>query len=156
MFKEMRNLKKQLTNEDMISILREGEYGILATIGENGYPHTTPLNYVYINNVIYFHCAPEGYKLDNINSNNKVSFCVIGETKVLPDKFSTKYESTIIYGRASNIIEEEEKKTALLAIIDKYSPEFKNEGLAYIDRAISKTNLVKIIIDHATAKGNID
>jgi nitroimidazol reductase NimA-like FMN-containing flavoprotein (pyridoxamine 5'-phosphate oxidase superfamily) len=155
MFKKIRNSKRQLEDTDISRILEEGEYGILATIGENQYPYTTPLSYVYLNNAIYFHCAPEGHKLDNIRFNNKVSFCVVGKTKVLPAQFSTIYESAVIFGNASIVTECDEKNAVLISIIDKYSPEFKKEGLEYINKAVARTNIVKITIAHATAKGRL-
>lgn len=151
MFKGMRRSDREIIGENINSILMEGEFGILATIGENSYPYTTPLSYVYHNEAIYFHCALEGSKLDNIRYNEKVSFCVIGKTKVLQEQFSTEYESVIVFGRASEI-KGEEKKEALTAIAVKYSPDFKVEGLQYIDRAIDKTCVVKIEIDRVTGK----
>ncbi|MCM0647529.1 pyridoxamine 5'-phosphate oxidase family protein [Clostridium swellfunianum] len=151
MFKPMRKSAREIFDKDIIEILQEGEYGVLATIGENGYAYATPLSYVYYNDCVYFHCAVEGSKLDNIRHNNKVSLCVVGKTKVLPAEFSTEYESVIVFGTASEA-EGEEKKEALLAIADKYSPEFKKEGLLYIDRAVSKTCVVKIQIDKMTGK----
>jgi len=151
MFKEMRKSQREIFGEDIKLILENGEYGVLATSGENGYPYATPVSYVYINNAIYFHCAVEGNKLENIRYNNKVSFCVVGKTQVLPEQFSTEYESVIIFGHASET-SGDEKKDALIAIADKYSPDFKKEGLAYIDRAINKTCVVKIEIDKITGK----
>lgn len=151
MFREMRKKQRQITEEESIEILNNGEYGILATIGENGYTYATPLSYVYYNEAVYFHCAVEGSKLDNIKYNEKVSFCVVGKTKVLQEKFSTEYESAIVFGRAI-IIEKEEKIGALTAIIEKYSPDFKKEGLEYIERAAGATCVVKIEIDRITGK----
>ncbi len=66
MFKEMRKKDREVLGEDIEKILTNGEYGVLATVGENGYPYTVPLSYVYQDNSIYFHCAKEGHKLDNI------------------------------------------------------------------------------------------
>jgi nitroimidazol reductase NimA-like FMN-containing flavoprotein (pyridoxamine 5'-phosphate oxidase superfamily) len=151
MFKEMRKSNREIFNGDILEILDKGEYGVLATCGENGYAYAVPLSYVYFKEAIYFHCATEGNKLENIEYNNKVSFCVVGKTKVLPDQFSTEYESAIVFGTACKV-EGEEKKEALLAIIDKYSPEFKDAGLQYIDRAVDKTHLVKIEVDKMTGK----
>lgn len=151
MFKGMRRSDREIIGEDINNILIEGEFGILATLGENGYPYTTPLSYVYHNEALYFHCALEGSKLDNIKNNEKVSFCVVGKTKVLQEKFSTEYESVIVFGIAAEA-KGEEKKDALIAIADKYSPDFKLEGLQYIDRAIDKTCVVKIEIERATGK----
>lgn len=151
MFKSMRKSAREIFDADIIDILNKGEYGVLATTGENGYAYAVPLSYVYFNKHIYFHCAVEGNKLDNINYNDKVSFCVVGKTKVLPGEFSTEYESIIAFGTAS-FIYGDEKKEALLAIANKYSPDFKEEGIQYIDRAISKTCVVKIGIDKVTGK----
>jgi Predicted flavin-nucleotide-binding protein len=151
MFKEMRKNNRQIGTEDIEKILESGEYGVLATIGENGYPYATPLSFVYYKEAIYFHCAIEGNKLDNIKANEKVSFCVVGKTKVLPDKFSAEYESVIIFGRAF-LAKNDEKKEALIAIAQKYSPDFMAEGLQYIDRSIDSTCIVKIEIDKITGK----
>ena len=151
MFKPMRKSAREIFGEDIIDILNKGEYGVLATVGENGYAYATPLSYVFYKDALYFHCAVEGNKLENIKNNDKVSFCVVGKTKVLPEAFSTEYESVIVFGTASQI-EGDEKKNALVAIADKYSPDFKKEGLLYIDRAISKTCVVKIEINRMTGK----
>ena len=155
MFKEMRNSKRLLPDEYVSRVLNEGEYGILATYGENGYPYAVPVSYVYINDAIYFHCATEGQKLDNIKYNSKVSFCVVGNTKLLPSQFSTAYQSVIVFGKASDV-SDDEKRQVLVALIDKYSKGFEKEGMEYINRAFEKTHVVKITVDHATAKGRLE
>ncbi|MCX7903778.1 MAG: hypothetical protein N2486_04635 [Caloramator sp.] len=83
--------------------------------------------------------------------NPNVSFCVVGRTKLLPEKFSTIYESAIIFGKAS-LVKGEEKRDALLELIKKYSPDFIESGIEYINRAIDNTNVVKIEILHLTGK----
>ena len=42
-------------------------------------PYAVPLSYVFHDQCIYFHCATEGHKLDNIRANPAVSFCVVGQ-----------------------------------------------------------------------------
>lgn len=155
MFKEMRKSERNLKENAVQEVLKHGEYGILATIGENNYPYAVPLNYVYLNDSIYLHCAFEGNKLDNIRFNNRVSFCIVGNTELIPQKFTTKYRSVVIFGQASIIDSEKIKKAVLNALVDKYSPDFKQEGTAYIERALFKTNIIKISIDHATGKGRL-
>lgn len=151
MFREMRKKDRQIENAEAINILKNCEYGILSTIDENGYPYGVPLSYAYVDNAIYFHCALEGKKLDNIKDNNKVSFTVVGEVEALPSKFSTKYESVIVFGRAFEVFEEEKYK-ALVAILNKYSKEYLEQGKAYIKNDISKTKVIKISVDHFTGK----
>jgi uncharacterized protein len=155
MFREMRNVKRQLDDTYIGKIFGDGEYGFLGTVGENGYPYAVPLSYVYTNNCIYFHSATEGQKLDNIKFNDKVSFSVVGKTKVLPGDFSTIYESVIAFGKAS-LTAGEEKRQALMDIMKKYSAGFEDKGMQYIDRAIDMTTIIKIEIEHATAKGRLE
>lgn len=151
MFREMRRKDREIEDDEVIEVLKNNEYGILSTVDENGYPYGVPISYVYTNDSIYFHCALEGYKLDNIKKNDKVSFCVVGKTCVLPDKFSTKYESVIIFGRAKEVFDSE-KDSVLLEILNKYSPDFIEKGKAYITNAGEKTIVVKISIEHITGK----
>lgn len=150
MFKEMRRKDRQITIHEAKLILENGEYGIFSTY-DGQFPYSVPVNYVYFNDCIYFHCAKEGHKLTNIELNPNVSFCVVGRTKLLPEKFSTIYESAILFGRAS-LVEGEEKRNALLELINKYSPDFIESGIEYINRTIDSTNVVKIEILHLTGK----
>ena len=150
----MRRKDKAMQDGAIIGLLQNGEYGVLSTVDGNEQPYGVPLNYVLMNNCIYFHCALEGHKLDNLAANPKVSFCVVGRTKVLPAEFSTEFESVIVFGRAS-LIEGEERYQALNALIEKYSPEFVSEGSAYIEKFDSQTNLVRIEIQHMTGKAKM-
>ena len=151
MFKEMRRKDREIEQNEIVEILKRCEYGILSTIGENGYPYGVPVNYVYMDKAIYFHCAVEGQKLDNLRNNNKVSFCVVGETCVLPEQFSTKYESIIVFGKANDIYDNE-KNAALLEIINKYSKEYVEKGKEYIKNANENVKVIKINIEHISGK----
>lgn len=152
MFRELRRKDRQLNSAEAIELLNNCEYGILSTTGENRYAYGVPVSYIYENNSIYFHCAVEGQKLDNIKNNNKVSFCVVGQTLLLPEKFSTNYASVIAFGTAVEVFDEE-KNMAMLAIVSKYSPEFIETGKEYIKNAGNKTKVVKIRIEHMSGKG---
>lgn len=151
MFKEMRRKEKQTSLEEAVEILNRCQYGILSTVGENGYAYGVPLNYVYVDNKIYFHSAKSGNKLDNIKYNEKVSFCVVGETELLSDKFDTRYESVIVFGRAEEV-DEGEKDYALMEIIKKYSSDFLEKGKKYLEKAGKQTRVIKINIEHMTGK----
>lgn len=155
MFKGMRKQDRKMSDKHAIDLLKRGEYGILSTVGTEGYPYGVPLNYGYVDNYIYFHCAKDGYKLDNIIKNDKISFCVVGNTEVVPHKFTTKYESVIIFGKTVNVEEVKEKENGLLGILEKYSKDFIKEGKEYINRDIANTKVYKINIEHITGKVRI-
>ena len=83
MFREIRRKDRILDNELAIRLLEEAEYGFLAMSGINGYGYGIPINYVKEGDSIYFHCAPEGDKLECLRENPKVSFTVVGATRAL-------------------------------------------------------------------------
>lgn len=148
---EMRRTDRKIDRNEALEILEKEEYGILNTIGTDGYPYGVPVNYVYKDNAIYFHCAAQvGHKLENINANQKVSFTVVGKTQVLPEKFGTKYESAIAFGEAAEVIEEKYK--ILEYFIDKFSPDFKEAGINYIRGSFDKVAIYKIDIKDLTGK----
>ncbi len=151
MFREMRRADRELDTQEANIILEKGEYGILSTIGKNGYPYGVPVSYFYKEDKIYFHCAVGvGEKLENIKMNANVCFTVVGDTDVLPSKFSTKYESVIAFGMASETVED--KQFVLEGLINKYSPDFKEPGMKYIMAAMDKTGVYEIKIEHMTGK----
>lgn len=148
---ELRRKDRAITNEEAKALLNKGEYGILSTVSENGEPYGIPLSYCVVDNSIYFHCAVEGKKLEHFKHNKSVSFCVVGDTEVLPNKFSTKYESVIISGKIEEVFDDE-KQVALEGFLHKYSPEFLKKGIEYIQGSSAKTLVFKISIKHLSGK----
>lgn len=134
-----------------MALLARSEHGVLSTVSADGTPYGVSLNYCLLNSAIYFHCALEGHKLDNIDADCRVSFCVVGDTKVLPDKFSTCYESVIVAGRASET-HGEEKQKALEFMVARFSGQYFPEGLRYIEANSGKTRVFRIAIDAVSGK----
>ena len=143
MFREIRRKDRILDNELAIRLLEEAEYGFLAMSGINGYGYGIPINYVKEGDSIYFHCAPEGYKLECLRENPKVSFTVVGATQIVPGKFTTGYESTIAFG---------EMHLDLRLLVNKYSSAFKEIGEKYIEKSFYRTNILRLDISHISGK----
>ncbi|SET61402.1 hypothetical protein SAMN05660297_02930 [Natronincola peptidivorans] len=151
MIREMRRKDRELQKDEALEILDKSLYGVLSTVSEDGFPYGVPINHIYIDGSIYFHCAVEGHKLDNIKNNDKVSFCVVGEAEVLPDKFSTKYQSVIVFGRAMEV-PDDEKNMVLLEILNKYSPDYIEEGKEHIQKRGKASKVIRIKIEHISGK----
>ena len=149
--REVRRKDKEIGTDEMIKLLTECEYGVLSTVGNDGQPYGVPLNYAYKDNCIYFHCALKGHKIDNIGDNSKVSFCVVGNTEVLPSEFSTNYVSAVAFGLASEV-QGKERYDALVLILDKFSSEFMKEGKKYIEKLDKVTKVMKMKIEHISGK----
>jgi len=148
---KIRRTDRAISESEAKGILEKGEFGILSTASLDGQPYGVPMSYSYTGNVIYFHCAIEGHKVENLRKNNRVSFCVVGKTEVLPEKFSTRYESAIVFGKAFELTDDEKHK-GLLEIVKKYSPGFIKEGLQYIENAVHKARVYKIVIESISGK----
>ena len=89
MFRSMRRKKQCLSLQESIDILNRGTSGVLAVSGDGGYPYAVPMSYVYCDSKIFFHSAKQGHKLDAVLGNDKVSFCVVDQDEVQPQKFTT-------------------------------------------------------------------
>ena len=149
--RNMRRKDKEIGTDEAINFLTNCEYGILSTVGNDGQPYGVPLNYAYKDNCIYFHCALTGHKIDNIDNNPKVSFCAVGDTEVLPSEFSTNYVSAVAFGVASEV-QGSERYNALVLLLEKFSPDFMEEGKKYIEKLDKVTKVIKIEIQHISGK----
>jgi len=147
----MRRKDKALDKDAAEHLLQTGEYGVLSTVDAQGQPYGVPLNYVFDDGCLYFHCALQGHKLDNLLANRRVSFCVVGHTRVLPEEFNTEFESVIVFGEAS-VVQGDERHRALVQLVEKYSPDFVEKGHKYIEQHDNRTMVVKIPVRVMTGK----
>lgn len=153
MFREMRRKEKKMPEEQAKKILRETEYGTLATWGQEGYPCATPLNFYYNDEgELYFHTAHEGHKISNIDYCAHVSFSVVGSHRLMAEKFDTEYDSVTLFGTASRIDDEKEKMNALMLLVGKYSSDYRIQGLEYIEKFSGAVSVYRIRIEHVTGK----
>ncbi|MDP4240853.1 MAG: pyridoxamine 5'-phosphate oxidase family protein [Bacteroidota bacterium] len=134
-----------------MEILQKGQYGVLSMCTPMNEGYGVPLNYAFYQDNIYFHCAKEGSKLDYLRNNNQVSFCVVGQTTLLPSKFGTLYESAIVSGNALEV-EGPEKLEALKQLIEKHSGDYIREGNDYIDKLFDKVCVIKIMVKSVGGK----
>lgn len=112
MFREMRRKRQLLPTEESVSILEKMTSGTLALHGDDGYPYAVPVSYVYADGKIYFHTAVKGHKVDAIQTNGKVSFCVVEQDDVKPAEFTTYFRSVIAFGKARILEDGNEKLSA--------------------------------------------
>ena len=152
MFKKMRRNEKSLPESEMMEILNSAEYGVLSTIGENGYPYGVPVNFLFHDNIIYFHCAKEGHKLDNIAFCNKVSFSVVKDVSVMAESFTTKFRSVILFGKASEV-HGDIKQEVFVKFMEKFSKDYMEAAIPYIRREEHSARLYQVEVEFMTAKG---
>lgn len=149
----VRRQDRLLEQEQAVELLRTGEYGVLSLCGADG-GYGVPLNYVWnaADDTLYFHCAPQGAKLEHIQHNPNASFVVVGRTNVLSAKFTTQYESVMIKGVVEVAESPSEQMAALELILDKYCPTDKVTGMKYADKSLSRTSILKLTIKSVSGK----
>ena len=154
MFREMRRKNCVISTEAAEKILREGDFGVLALAGDDGYPYAVPINYAVEGNKIYFHSAKTGHKLDAIKNDDKVSFCVVDRHEVIAEEFTTYFSSAIAFGRI-RIVEDNDdpdKLRGLELLADKYSSTASAERH---EKELSRLNALVVLvmtIEHLTGK----
>lgn len=125
----MRKANKRITEFDIIvDIFNRADIGHLATIAADGWPNVKPLNFAWCDGRIYFHCALEGEKLDDIRRDPRVTFEVALPVAYVrgnenPCRAEFLYRSVILRGRASVVETPRERKKGLDALMGKYQPD---------------------------------
>ena len=152
------------SKEKIIEFLSSQQTGRIASIDENGFPQIIPMNFVFINDVIYMHSHVRGEKLDNIRRNQKVGFEVDKNLEFLPSYFTdptyaefadTLYISVVIKGNASIVSDKDEKTIALNGLMEKYQPEGGYEPIKPDMDILKGVEVIKIIPESLRGKYKI-
>lgn len=147
---DVRRQDRLLAENEARDLLRKGEYGVLSMVdgtGDGAVAYGVPVNYVWDGQeALYVHCAKDGRKLRCITQNACVSFCVVGPTCVLPDKFTAAYQSIVMECRAEVGLAEDERRKALRMILDKYSHDYAELGKTYAERSFARTGVIKLSV----------
>jgi len=152
------------SKEKIVEFLNNEETGRVASIDADGYPQIIPMNFVFVNDVIYMHSHVKGEKLENIMRNNKVGFEVDKNLEFLPSYFfdpndaslaNTFYISVVIKGECKLVDEKNEMTTALNSLMKKYQPEGKYEPIKLQDNVLNHVAVIKITPEIMTGKYSI-
>ncbi|WP_051273417.1 pyridoxamine 5'-phosphate oxidase family protein [Desulfotruncus alcoholivorax] len=145
-----------LTESEARAFLAGQTWGRLATVGPDG-PYITPLHYVLNDDKIYFHSSTEGKKLDNLAADSRVCFEVSTLIDILehhtPCKFSTRFISVQVFGKAYLVKETEEK----LAVLNLLAQRFMKSEFVPVDAAqASKVSVIALHIERISGRESKD
>ncbi len=141
------------SKEKIKEFLNQEHVGHIASLDKNGYPQIIPMNFVYLDDVIYMHSHTKGEKLENIKQNQKVGFEVDRELEFLPSYFEdpedasladTLYISVVIKGIGKIIDDRSEKTRALNGLIKKYQPEGGYEPIKPDMEVLDEVAIIKV------------
>jgi nitroimidazol reductase NimA-like FMN-containing flavoprotein (pyridoxamine 5'-phosphate oxidase superfamily) len=140
------------SREEMEQILHDETLGFLG-FSLNAEPYVVPLNFVYIEGRILFHCARVGRKLDILRANPTVCFTVGRQSGAVvrhPQGGSCRaeHDSVICRGTARILEDVEERRAALDVFNRRLQPDA--EGISLDDAA--KCLAVEIRVEEMTGR----
>jgi uncharacterized protein len=158
----IRNQARHCTDTHKIHhFLENAQTGFLGLSSED-VPYVIPLNFVWLNNTIYFHGSGEGRKGAYIESNPLACFTVSESygtiTSPIPAQTDTAYMSVIIEGSLQSVTNINEATAAMQVMLNKYVPGYFERPLGkshlerYVSPSGSKTLIYKLPAATLTAK----
>ena len=152
------------SKDKIIKFLNEEDTGRISSIDKQGFPQIIPMNFVFLNDLVYMHSHIRGEKIENIKRNSKVGFEVDRNLEFLPSYFSdpedasladTLYISVVIKGKAQLVEDNEEKVLALNGLMEKYQPEGQYKPMNKNMGVLDATAVIKIIPKEMNGKYKI-
>jgi nitroimidazol reductase NimA-like FMN-containing flavoprotein (pyridoxamine 5'-phosphate oxidase superfamily) len=137
-------------------LLDSTEYGTLA-VSHKDEPYAVPVNFVRIDENIYFHGALSNKKMKILSSNPKISFSTVQNYALIASFFSSDdgsacpatqfFKSVSIDGLVEMVESRNEKAMVFEALMKKLQPEGRYKPFSAIeyDKAIKATAVVKIV-----------
>ena len=149
----MRREERQIVNRSEIDrIITKSDVCRLAFAKDN-VPYITPVSFGYDGKSIFIHTAKTGRKIEFIKENNLVCFEFDTDVKTIEDetipcKWTAAYRSVIGYGKIVELIEFNDKVSAINQIMLHYS----GKEWDFDERMLNGVKLWKVEIDEISGK----
>lgn len=147
----MRKANRQKDARWALEVFDKAPYVTLSMTRADGSPYGLPLSIVRSDDcTFYFHCAPEGDKIDAMRHNPIVSLSAV--SKCTPryeeekNNFTEYYHSAIAVGKAEIVTDDTEKIKALRLICQRFLPGYMQHFEAAIARSLAITTVVRITL----------
>ena len=147
----MRKASREMDSQWALEVMRKAPYITVSFTRVDGSAYGVPLSLACTSeDVWYFHCAPEGDKLDAIAVHPEV--CLSAVTKCQPTvgpkdgTFTLQYRSAIAFGKAERVTDTEEKIEALRVISQRFLPKHMDAFDEAVQRSLHRTEVVRITL----------
>lgn len=151
MFRPMRRIGQALYAEELDRVLTQAPRGVLAVHGEDGYPYAFPMDFLYLEGKLYFHCAKAGHKLDALRADDRVSFCVMDEGYRREGEWALNIRSVVIFGRVGKVDDPDRARHIARLLGLKYYPSAQDVEIE-LEKAMDRVQILELTIDHMTGK----
>ena len=154
-------------------VIDKATYGVVSLIDKDK-PYSVPLSIVRKGDVLYFHSAKQGRKVDVLASNANVNIVFVGDkqvpenyshneleemnndaskaVKLISNVFTTEFEYAKVTGVAMLVDDEAEKLKAMRLICEKYTPNKMKYFNTAINAGLGRTIVYKVQVNSISAK----
>jgi nitroimidazol reductase NimA-like FMN-containing flavoprotein (pyridoxamine 5'-phosphate oxidase superfamily) len=152
----MRKKEREIIDKNLLSeILRNGKYVVISMCRDNE-PYLVTLSYGYDENknALFFHCSPQGLKLDFIRQNPNVCATVIEDRGYKMGDCSHAYRSVVFWGKMYQLHDLAEKKHAIDVLLDHLedNPDIIREKSLKSDEDYKDVGILRLDISEMTGK----
>ena len=138
-----------------LALIDRCTHGVAALSTGEDAPYCLPLSLVRVGDCLYFHCAREGRKIQLLRRDPRVCVTFVGEdapTFEAPANYTTLFQSAIVTGTASEVLDREEKIAALRALCQKLTPGFMEHFDRAVEQSLEVTAVWRIEMDEISGK----
>jgi uncharacterized protein len=154
----MRRKEKEIQDRNQIDqIIAQAQVCRLGLSSANR-PYIVPVSFGYDGQMIYFHTASEGMKIDYIASNPQVCFEFEHDVRVVASehsacKWTVSFYSVIGFGTVVEFTDPEQKRHALNQIVEHYSGHGDWE---FNPQALDSTRIWGVTVESISGKQSND
>jgi nitroimidazol reductase NimA-like FMN-containing flavoprotein (pyridoxamine 5'-phosphate oxidase superfamily) len=143
-----RHPEKAIIDRAEILALARGARFVTLALCRGGEPYITAVNHVLdeAGAALWFHCAPEGRKLDFIRANPQVWGQALEDRGYVEGECEHAYRSAHFAGRAELVEDAGEKRHALEMLIDRHEPDPGPVKARLLQRDLAKVGIVRVNI----------
>lgn len=142
-----------------LSLIDRCTHGVMALSTGEDTPYCLPLSFARIGDVLYFHCAKEGRKVDLLRRFPQVCLTFVGDDRpvfIPPAMYSTYFQSAIVIGTASEVVDSEEKIQALQALCQKLTPDNMDAFETAVAQSLTVTAVWRVHIEDISGKAKLE
>lgn len=148
----MRRADREMGLEFAHMVLDKAEWMTLAMVGVDGEPYCIPINLTREGDYLYLHSALEGEKAQCLRAHPRVCISAVGDTRLIPARFTTEFESVVVRGTAEELTDPEEKREGLRIFTAKYCAPLGERFERAVAGSFARTAVFRIHMDAVTAK----
>ena len=149
----MRRSEREITDRIRLHDILDRSQVCRLVLHDQPYPYIVPVNYVRVDERIYFHSAPEGRKMELLRRDPRIRFEVDRLIAITEGQAACRwgalYESVIGAGPARIVETLSEKEMALHGLMEKYSG---RSGWVFAAAALKAVVVVRIDIQDLSGK----